>query len=303
MSSSFISTLSYISQQVVTYMGTFNVIAGSLGGLLNIIVFLSLKTFRQNSCALYLTVMSFVNVGQLLTGELSRVMITVFGIDWTQKSLIYCKFRSYGVNVFTFISFTYLCLATIDQFLATCVHVYWQQWSNIKLARYLCATLIPFWIIYGIPYIIFYDQVTSSTTGKLTCSNTNTIFKSYHTYMNNIILSGGLPTCITVLFGILAYRNVRQIAYRTVPLVRREMDKQLTNMVLVQVLFSFFVVSPYVIGSVLPTTTDINNDPDSAAQFSLAINVAACLNYLYFAVSVNQISNKLLNIFKLLTYF
>ncbi|UJR38063.1 hypothetical protein I4U23_030744 [Adineta vaga] len=50
-------------------------IAGLLGACLNIIVFLSLKTFRQSSCAFFLTIMSFVNIGQLLTGLLSRILI------------------------------------------------------------------------------------------------------------------------------------------------------------------------------------------------------------------------------------
>jgi uncharacterized protein YacL len=182
-----------------------------------------------------------------------------------------------------------MCFATIDQFLATCVHVYWQQWSNIKLAQRLIVVSIPFWIIYGIPYLIFYDQTVSKMNGKVSCINTNTNFRQYHAYMNNMILSGGLPLLITVLFGALAFKNVRQIAYRIVPLVRRELDKQLTNMVLIQVVFNCFAVLPYLIMTVLATATNISSNPGSSAQFTLAILVTACVYYLYFAVSMNQI--------------
>ena len=70
-------------------------IAGVIGGFFNIIVFLSLQTFRQSSCAFYLTIMSIVNIGQLFTGLLSRIMISGFDIDWTVTSLFYCKFRYY----------------------------------------------------------------------------------------------------------------------------------------------------------------------------------------------------------------
>jgi hypothetical protein len=264
------------------------VIVGVIGNLLNILVFLSLKTFRQNSCAFYLTVMSFVNIGQLLTGQFSRVMITGFGVDYTVTSLAYCKFRAYGVQVFSYISFTCLCLATIDQFLATCVRVYWQQWSNIKIAQRSSIISVLFWIIYGIPYFIFYDQ-TVSTTGKVSCTNTNMNFRQYHAYMNNIILSGGLPVLITIIFGTLAFRNVRQIAYRTVPLVRRELDKQLTNMVLIQVVFSCFFVLPYNICTAIPLATTLNNYPDSSAQLGLALNITACVFYFYFAVNIRII--------------
>jgi hypothetical protein len=291
MSTPFSSFLAFVSQEVVTYLGMAIVVFGVLGNLLNIMVFLSLKIFRQNSCAFYLTVMSFVNVGQLLTGEFSRVMITGFGIDFTALSLSYCKFRWYGVEVFSFISFTCMCLATIDQFLATCVRVYLQQLSNIKIAQRVSVIAIIFWVIYGIPYFIFYDQTISSTTGKISCGIANMNFHLYHTYVNNIILSGGLPPLVAILFGSLAFRNVRQIAYRTVPLVRRELDKQLTNMVLIQVVFSCSFVLPYVVATVLPTVTNINNYPDSAAELSLALNVTACLYYAYFAVSMNEINN------------
>jgi hypothetical protein len=288
-SSNSAAALVAMSQEIVTYMGMSTVVVGVLGNLLNIIVFLSLKTFRQSSCASYLTVMSFVNIGQLLLGQLSRVMITGFGIDWTQTSLFYCKFRMYAIEVCSFISFTCLCFATIDQFLATCVHIYWQQWSNIKLAQRLSVASIIFWIIYGIPYLIFYNQTVSSTSGKVNCGNTNAFFRQYHTYMNNIILSSGLPMVITVLFGSLAYRNVRQIAYRAIPLVRRELDKQLTNMVLIQVVFSFCFLLPYVISTVLPSALNTSNNSFASSQVTATLLITACIYYLYFAVSIHQI--------------
>ncbi|CAF1013614.1 unnamed protein product [Adineta steineri] len=80
-SSSLISILSNVSQQVIIYLGTFLIIIGIIGGILNIIIFLSLRTFRENSCAFYLLIMSFVNIGQLFSGQLSRTMISGYYID------------------------------------------------------------------------------------------------------------------------------------------------------------------------------------------------------------------------------
>ena len=286
MSTSDNSTLTSISQEIVTYMGMFTVVIGVVSNLLNILVFLSLKTFRQSSCAFYLTVMSSVNIGQLILGQLSRVMITGFGIDGTQTSLFYCEFQSFTIQMCSYISVTCMCLATIDQFLATCVGVYWQRWSNIKLARRLSAVSIVFWVVYGIPYLIFYRHTVSSTTRKVTCGATDIFFRQYHVYMNNIILACGLPILISILFGTLAFRNVRQIAYRTVPVVRRELDKQLTNMVLIQVVFRSLFISPYIISTVLPLATDFNSNSYSSAELNATILICACIYYLYFAVSI-----------------
>ena len=70
MSSSFIASLNFARQQLVLY-GVIPIFSlGVIGGCLNVIIFLSLKTFRQNSCAFYLIVMSFVNIGQLFSGQL-----------------------------------------------------------------------------------------------------------------------------------------------------------------------------------------------------------------------------------------
>lgn len=111
-------------------------------------------------------------------------------------------------------------------------------------------------------------------------------FRKYHTYVNNILLSSCLPVCITVSFEILAYRNVRQIAYRVVPLVRRELDKQLTNMVLIQIISSSLFIAPYVISTVLPSVSAIRSDPHTLAKVNIALLINACIYYLYFAVSL-----------------
>jgi hypothetical protein len=67
-----------------------------------------------------------VNIGQLITGLLTRIMISGFDIDWIQFSLFYCKFRTYFFQVTSLTSLTCLCLATIDQYLATCTRPHWQ---------------------------------------------------------------------------------------------------------------------------------------------------------------------------------
>jgi hypothetical protein len=98
-SSSIILSFTFAGQQITIYVGISILIVGVIGGLLDTLVFLSLKTFRQSSCAFYLTVMSVVNVGQLLTGLLSRVMISGFTVDWTETSVFYCKFRLFVLQM------------------------------------------------------------------------------------------------------------------------------------------------------------------------------------------------------------
>jgi hypothetical protein len=182
MSTSLAASFAVVAQKVCIYFGIPMLIIGTIGGLLNVIVFISLQTFRQSSSAFYLTIMSIVNVGQLATGLLVRIMITGFDIDWTQTSLFFCKLRYFIFPICSLISFTSISLATIDQYFATCSRPRWRLWSNIKIAHRIMAAFTIFWILHGIPYMLLFVQINSPTTGKVTCNNVNNIFVSYLTY-------------------------------------------------------------------------------------------------------------------------
>ncbi|CAF1228077.1 unnamed protein product [Adineta steineri] len=283
MSSSIISLLALVGKQITIYLGISTLIAGVIGGLLNIIVFLSLRTFRQSSAAFYLTIMSIFNIGQMLTGLLSRIMTSGFGIDWTLTSLSYCKLRTYCFYMCALTSMTCICLAIIDQYLATSSRARWRQLCNMKIARRLVLLFVFIWIIHNIPYLIYYDHVISISTGKVTCTYTNTIFQQYNIYSTALIIGKVIPICITFVFGLLAYRNVQQLSYQTVPLVRRELDKQLTVMILVLIVFAFFTNVPYIIVSILLVIPGLTQDPVVAAQIQFANLVAMFLVYIYFA--------------------
>ncbi|CAF1387789.1 unnamed protein product [Rotaria sordida] len=174
-------------------------------------------------------------------------------------------------------------LATIDQYLATCSRPSWQQWSNIKLAHRLSVAVIIFWVLLGIPYMIYFNIIEQPISNKIICTSTNAAFLKYHVYVYIISLAGAVPVIITVLFGSLAYRNIQQLAYRTVPLVRRELDKQLTIMVLVQVVHNFFVTIPYTIVTGIIYSPILPNDPIIIAQLQFANIITIYLYYLNYA--------------------
>jgi len=280
MTNSFMAPLALTATTLTAYLGTIILVIGVVGGLLNVLVFVSLQTFRQNSSAFYMIVASTVSIGQLLTGLLSRVMISAYGIDWTSMSAVYCKLRSYMIQVFILISLTNLCFATIDQFLATSNNLRWRSWCNIKVAYRLSIICIIFWIIYFIPYFIFYDLIYVSSSNKWICGITNSIFARFTNNFYIPVLFAPLPLLITAIFAILAYRNVQQVPYRTVPLVRLELDKQITTIVLVQVIVNIITITPCVIMLTIVNHTEITPE----MNFSLAFLIL--IYYFYCAVRI-----------------
>jgi len=281
------SSLTAFIQQISIYYGIPVLAAGVLGGLLNTIVFLSLQTFRQNSCAFYLIVMSIVNIGQLCTGLLSRIMISGYNIDWTQMSPFYCKFRYFLFQTCALISLTCICLATIDQYFATSSNPRWRQWCNLKVARRLTISFSIFWTLHGILYLVFFAQMYSPITGKIYCGITNAVFGRYYADGYFLILTGFLPILVTILFALMAFRNIRQLAYQTVPLVRRELETQLTIMVLVQVACNSFTLLPISIVAALQTNITPVSDPNLATTLQSANIICLLVSYLNFAVSTS----------------
>ena len=283
------SPLAFVSEQIVIYLGFFIFIAGFIGEILTIMVFLSLHTFRQSSCAFYLTVMSIVNTFHLFTGLLTFIMSNGFSINWTDMSLFYCKFRPFYVQLSVLMSFTCMCLATIDQFFATCSRPRWHKLNNIKLARYIVIIAILIWILHGIPFILYYNRILSPITNQFDCVVTNVIFQVYYNDFHMPILISSLPVIIMIIFGSLSYRNVQRIAYRTVPLVRRELDKQLTVMVLVEVFYDIIAVTPIIIQSVCFVIIGTPNDLNTLIQLNFIKNLTTILYYLHFIVGIKNI--------------
>jgi hypothetical protein len=285
MSTSTVSSLIFAGKQVTIYGGITVVVVGVLGECLNTIIFLSLRTFRQNSCTFYLTIMSILNIGELLADLLPRVMLAIYNRDGTEASLFYCKFRLYFVQICTMLSLTCYCLATIDQYCATCSRPRLQQLCNIRLARRLVSIFGFIWILHGIPYLLFFEHVVSPITGEVSCAMINPIYLQYRIYVVVLILFGVLPLTITTLFGLMAFRNIKEIPLYTAPLVRRELEKQLTVMVLLQILMNFFTLLPYTVVNVISLNMKSIDNPLIQAQIQLSSAVTLLFYYVYYAVS------------------
>ena len=278
------SALTLAPEQMSIYIGLFSLITGFIGGVLVLIVFLSLKTFRQSSCAFYLTIKSIGNICYLILGLFPFIMSVGFGINWANMSIVFCKFRVFYVQLGSLVSITCTCLAAIDQFLATCSNPRWHRWNTIKVARIAVIAMVITWTLYGMPLLILYAPIQSPMTGRISCTTTNTVFLRFNSQVHVPFMVTSLPAAIMTLFALLAYRNVRNIAYRTVPLVRRELDKQLTSMVLVQVvydvIFALLIVALTIFNSLIGASTDAY----TLAVVNLARNVSTLVYYFDFVV-------------------
>jgi hypothetical protein len=219
-----IISLQYATQQAYRYGGFFILITGVISEVSNVLIFTTLKTFRKTSCGFYLTTVSIANFGQMIVAVLIRTLNYGLNIDLLQSSWM-CKIREYLVHFFALMTFTSICLATIDQFLSFIQ----PQWNNLPLAHRHIGLVCLIWLGHNVPFLIYYD-ITSWG-----CTNLNETFADYVNYFIWPVFLGCLPIIIMIIFSILAFYYVRTLNTNQRNTTRLSHDRQLTAMTLVYV--------------------------------------------------------------------
>ncbi|CAF1163696.1 unnamed protein product [Adineta ricciae] len=213
-----------------------------IGNTLNILTFTQLKLFQNNRSAFYLTVESISNLLNQLLFIAINILISLYGDDATEKSLIWCRFRYAAAQVLVLFTSYTLCLAAGDQFFSTNYQLNLRNLCTIRLARWLSGIFVCIWLIHSIVFTTSFNIQPS-----IGCTISDPIWLRYSTYFFYPVLIGLLPICIASLFNILAFRNVRRIVRRQLPIARRRLDQQMTALVLIRVVMLAVLFSPYAI--------------------------------------------------------
>jgi len=232
----------YISQQYTIYVSFVILISGVIGNICKIIVFSQLKILRKTPSAFYIISEDIVNLIILFIPFVFRIGINAFNYDPSQTSIVWCKLRQAIGLTCTLITLTIVCFASIDQYLSTNHQPYIRRLSSIRLAKILTISSIIFWLFHSIPLLVFLEIQPSAG-----CSIYNRGLLTYITFFYYPILSGLLPLLLSSFFSLLAYRNVRRLVRRQIPIEQRRLDRQLTSMILTRVFLLFILVFPYTI--------------------------------------------------------
>jgi hypothetical protein len=271
-------SLLYISQQITIYGGWFLVVAGTIGNAINILIFSSVHAYRTNPCTFYFLSLSIDNFIYVIIYLTSHIYITGYGIDSTRTSVVWCKARSYFLSVFTFISFTFSCLASIDQFLVTSPNANLRRLSSIKWAHRIIFIVMIVWIIHGIPILVFVNLIPTTNT----CLNTNA---GYAIYVSIYVLSLTcfIPVTIMIVFGYLTYRNIHS---RRI-LADQQADLQVVKMTLIQVVLVVIAIVPYGINNAYSLiTSEVIKDSDRLKIESFVLTTTSLLTYINYVVCV-----------------
>ncbi|CAF0845993.1 unnamed protein product [Adineta steineri] len=273
-SSSAIQTILTISQDYSIVTTSIIFIFGFIGNLINIIMFTKYKAFRNNQCIFYLTVESIANIGSLILYFVLGISAFLYGFDLSQYSSIWCKLRTIIGQTLLLIVLSSVCFAAFDQYLSTNYSLYLRQQSTMSLARRLVITAISFSLFHSILFgVFFYAKPRGG------CIAYYTVFIQYYSYFFYPFLCGFIPILISGSIGLLAYRNVRRIVRRHLPIVQRRLDQQLTKFVLIRVSFLIILLIPVVTYRIY--AMNINIDPNNSMRLAIEKLIFTIINSIF----------------------
>jgi hypothetical protein len=240
-SSTAMEILNFVSQYSF-YSGCFIFAFGIIGNAINILVFTQLKLFRDNRSAFYLTVESISSCLYLFIIFILTIFTLIYGDDGTGRFLVWCRVRYILGQTGVLIVFSMTCCAAADQFFSTNYRLNLREFFTLKVARWFTFTFVCVWTIHSIIFGLF-----SGIQPSVGCVISNQIYVEYAIFFLYPVLFGLLPIVIASFFSLLAFQNVRRIVRRQLPIVRRRLDRQMTAMVLIRVVFFVCFAFPYCI--------------------------------------------------------
>lgn len=270
-------SLTFIGQQMTLYSGYLSWLTGFLGNGMNVIVFLTMRTYRITPCTFYFLIGSIMNILFLTIVLTTRILAIGYDLDFSRQSIIWCKMRFFLVYSLSLMTLTCSTLSIIDQYLITSENVHIRRLSSIKNAHRLVIIFGFVWLIHAIPSAIYRDIVPLTKT----CVNTNTSYAVYSVvYIIGLLCL--IPISIMIFFGYLTYRNIngRRAA------IRRGFDRQTLRMTLFLVILNVICLLPYGIYIAYQViTSSLVKDNDRLIKENFALTIVTLVSYFYYSVS------------------
>lgn len=181
-------------------------ILGTVGNLLLVCILMQ-QTHRRNSCSLYLlsaTVVNFI----LIQCILPVAIYSANNTDPQTTSLTWCKTRSYLFNALLMLYRWYKMAACVDRAAMCSQRASVRTFSEARTARRVILLITIVWLLIPIHLAVFYRIESGRCVPQ-----SGTYAKFFSVY--SIFISGWSPPAVMAIFGIIAYRNLKQVIRST----------------------------------------------------------------------------------------
>ncbi|CAF0880350.1 unnamed protein product [Adineta steineri] len=231
-----LTEIQIIQGQLLRYMPLTTIVIGTIGNILNCLIFTRQKLSR-NSCSIYFLASSIANFFAIYFGCLTRLLGT-FNIQPPASQMgLYCKIKTFLTYIGLASSAWFIVGACADRYASSAATVHVRSFSQVKVARRVV-------LIISILVILVYFQMNFCFDGTIQAANcypASGFCNGWNDY-NLLITFSLFPPVLMFIFGWLTIRNVRTTGHlRPQTSVK---DRQLTAMLLIQVISTAILTLP-----------------------------------------------------------
>ena len=196
------ATLTAVQNQLNLYANEVLMVVGNIGNVFIIIIF---SQQRTSACSIYIMSAAVTNFIFLILNAVFQILSFNYS-DGSLGTLVRCKISAYLLNIFGQVAKTFLVFSCIDRYLITSDRASFRALSTIKRTKYLVVLSFIFWSLLALHVPIMRTIVN----GRCGASGIySTIFA--------LIFVGFFPCITLIIFGYLAYRNMRKVKTRVQP--------------------------------------------------------------------------------------
>lgn len=220
-----IEQLTFIGQYLTIYLGSFMLIAGLFGSLMNLWLFTQ-HCFRNSPCSRLILASSILDIIHLIAALFLRILATGFHFDPASSSTTACRLRyylyvsktsvklyqnelfSFSITFSAYASVGCRCLAAFDRYVSTSRSINLRRLNSFENVYKFLFLNILFWICFALPNFFFFDLIPMNST-RLVCHISKRFYSDYFAYFVNPVLYFALPLILLISLTLQTHRNLK----------------------------------------------------------------------------------------------
>ncbi|CAF3751805.1 unnamed protein product [Rotaria sordida] len=231
--------------QISRYTQPPMIILGTLGVIINQILFFSRKSLRATSCSLYFRALSCNDLLVLYIYVLLQWLVDQYGFDPTKTSDWYCKIKTYIQTGLYTLSPYLVVLACFDRLCTSSTNVRLRRIATIRIAQYLIPCMAIFVFVAYLHIPIWYVLVSQPTFSI--CTIVDTLYvRVYAIFL--VIFLGFMPPFLMIVLCVITLIFLRRRRRRIMPINQarlRQRDNQLLKMLFLYVASHLICTIPF----------------------------------------------------------
>jgi hypothetical protein len=262
--------LQYIANIFNGYVMLSLIVIGTIGNLLNIFVFIRLKTLRHMSISIFLISEFTSSLVLLWSSRFPRCILSITGVDPLVGSIVYCKIRwlfgRWGLNM----PLTCLCLTSIDRFLSTSRNARYRRLFTVQRAYLIVIIFSVAYLSICIPDSIYYSGYSCTAL-----ANARAIFKQFLAYFD-LSITNVLSMVVLSIFSLLTWYNLWLTRHNR----RNQLQQQVNRMMLAEFTMAIITTLPNFIYNIYTQITQfVEKSQLRLAEETLWTNVSVVLSF------------------------